>query len=88
MKLKYTVYILYNFNSERFYVGMTEDLNRRLEEHEKAKLSHRNKGFDNIFIEIYCNKQDALRREKYLKTSKGKFTLKAMLKETLKSMHT
>jgi predicted GIY-YIG superfamily endonuclease len=36
-----------------------------------------------VFYEVYRNKFDALRREKYLKTTKGKTTLKAMLKEYL-----
>ncbi len=88
MELKYTVYILYDYGNKRFYVGITEDLDRRLKEHQRAKLSHRNNNYVNIFIEVYRNKNDALRRERYLKTTKGKFTLKAMLKETLKNMHT
>lgn len=34
-----------------------------------------------IFYEAYLNKYDALRREKYFKSSKGKTALKVMLKE-------
>lgn len=37
-----------------------------------------------VFYEAYRNKYDALRREKYLKTSKGKSTLKNMLREFFK----
>jgi putative endonuclease len=37
-----------------------------------------------IFYEAFPNKFDALRRESYFKTSKGKATLKQMLKEFLK----
>jgi predicted GIY-YIG superfamily endonuclease len=36
-----------------------------------------------IFYEAYKNKYDALRREKYLKTTKGRTTLKSMLREFL-----
>lgn len=36
-----------------------------------------------IFYEAYLNKYDALRREKYLKSSKGKTTVQTMLKEYL-----
>jgi putative endonuclease len=39
--------------------------------------------FELTFYEAYRNKYDALRREKYFKTSKGKTTLKAMLREHL-----
>ncbi|OGI25192.1 MAG: hypothetical protein A3J76_03295 [Candidatus Moranbacteria bacterium RBG_13_45_13] len=79
---KYFVYVLCNF--ERFYVGFTTNINRRLKEHGKAKLSHRNKNFSPVLIEIFFNKTDAKRRENYLKSFKGRATLKAMLRETLK----
>ena len=35
-----------------------------------------------IFYEVYFNKKDALRREKYFKTTAGKKALKIMLRET------
>ena len=37
-----------------------------------------------IYYEIYKNKKEAKRREKYFKTTKGKTTFKIMLKEYLK----
>lgn len=37
-----------------------------------------------IHYEAYRNKKDAIRREKYLKTTKGKTTLKIMQKEFFK----
>jgi putative endonuclease len=37
--------------------------------------------FTLIHFEAYRNKKDAHRREKYLKTTKGKTTLRTMLKE-------
>jgi len=40
--------------------------------------------FDLLFYEAYQNIKDAKRREKYLKTTKGKTTLRSMLKEALK----
>ena len=51
---------------------------------DKAGL-FRNSDFQPIFVEMFYNKNDAQRREGYLKSSKGKFTLKAMLKETVKN---
>jgi len=38
---------------------------------------------DLIFYEAYLNEKDAVRREDYFKTTKGKRTLKLMLKEFL-----
>ncbi len=65
---------------------MTADLKRRLKQHKQAKLGHRNKNFKLIFFEAYPNKKDALKREQYLKSAKGKHTLRMMLQNTLKSI--
>ena len=83
-KNEYFVYVLVNLDDKRSYVGITTDIKRRLKEHQTAKLSHKNVDFKPVLIEIFSNKKDAQRREIYLKTSKGKFALRAMLKETLK----
>ena len=81
--MQYFVYILYNRENGRFYVGKTANLRRRLNQHKNAKLSHRNIRFICIFVEIFINQEDADKREKYFKSSKGKYTLRAMLKNTL-----
>ncbi len=39
-----------------------------------------------ISYEAYKNKYAALRREKYIKSSKGKITLKSMLKEFINTI--
>ncbi len=82
--MNYSVYVLFNFDTRRFYIGLTSNLDRRFLEHQRAKLSHRNVNFKPVFIEMFYNKEDAQKRERYLKSSKGKFTLRAMLKGTLK----
>jgi len=38
-----------------------------------------------IFYECFLAKEDSIRRENYLKTSKGKSTIKLMLRDTLKN---
>jgi hypothetical protein len=49
----------------------------------KSNLSHRNKNFMLIFYESFIDKQDAIKRERYLKSSKGKISLRNILKNTL-----
>jgi len=80
------VYALFNVSLQRFYIGVTADLKRRLKQHSWAKKSYRNKSYKIIFFEAYLNKKDALRRERYLKSTKGKYALKTMLQETLKTL--
>jgi putative endonuclease len=81
----YSVYVLYSQKDNKFYTGFTADLRRRLAEH-KSKRNHTTLRYSNfalIFEERFINKQDALRRERYFKTSAGKRTLRLMLQATL-----
>ncbi len=80
------VYILKSKTKNFLYVGFTTNLKRRFKEHnKKQELSTKYYApFDLLFYEAYQNIKDAKRREKYLKTTKGKTTLRSMLKEALK----
>lgn len=80
----YYVYILQSIpNPDWIYVGYTENIKERLKEHNsgRSKSSSHFKPFSLIHYEAYRNMKDAKRREMYLKTTKGKTTLKTMLKE-------
>lgn len=79
----YYVYILKSINFNFIYVGFTLDLKRRFLEHNnKQELSTKHYApFELIHYEAYKNIKDAKRREEYLKTTKGKTTLKVMLQE-------
>ena len=82
MKFFY-VYILKSLNHDFIYVGFTTNLRKRFSEHNnKEELSTKHYApFDLIHYEAYRNINDAKRREEYFKTTKGKTTLKTMLKE-------
>ena len=81
----YYVYVLLSLKNFDFYVGFTENLRKRFKEHNDGKNTSTKfkRPFELIFYEAYRNKYDALRRENYLKSTKGKTTLKSMLKEYL-----
>jgi len=81
----YYVYILRSLKDGKLYVGYTEDLQKRIDRHNKGgSFSTKCRApFEIIFYEAYRNKYDALRREKYFKSSKGKTTLQSMLREFL-----
>ncbi len=84
----YYVYVLKSLTKDFIYVGFTEDLRRRLKEHNnKEELSTKHYApFDLIFYEAYRNIKDAKRREEYFKTTKGKVTLKQMVKNILEKI--
>lgn len=81
----YYVYILRSLKDRLFYIGFTEDLKQRIIDHNKGKnISTKNRRpLELIFYEAFTNKLDALRRESYFKTNKGKTSIKVMLKEFL-----
>lgn len=83
----YYVYVLKSLTKDFLYVGFTEDLKRRFKEHNnKEELSTKHyTPFELIHYEAYSNIKDAKRRELYFKTTKGKVTLKLMLKEYFKN---
>jgi putative endonuclease len=85
MKLQYCVYVLYSLSDDKFYIGFTENLKRRLAEHFSGKnISTRSRRLLRlIFCEYYLSKSDACRREKYFKTSVGKRCLRIMIKKSL-----
>ncbi len=77
------VYVLENSRTKNLYIGYTNDLRKRLKEHNRG-LNFSTKPYrpwQVIHYEAYLNKEDAKRRENYLKTNQGSRLLKRMLKE-------
>jgi len=78
----YYVYILKSKKDKKLYTGYTNNLKRRLEEHntQKVKSTKYRTPLELIYFEGCINKYDALHREKYLKTAYGKRYIKSRLK--------
>ncbi|MFA4831274.1 MAG: GIY-YIG nuclease family protein [Patescibacteria group bacterium] len=75
------VYILISQKDNKFYTGFTKDLRKRFSEHQTGKVfstKHR-RPFGLIYYEASLSKEDAQKREKYLKTAWGKRYLKNRL---------
>ncbi len=81
----YFVYVLQSKLDGMLYVGFTEKVKQRLKNHNDGQVTSTKsrRPWKLIFFECYANKADALRREKYFKTTMGKRGLKIMLRETL-----
>lgn len=79
----YYVYILQSKIKNFLYVGYTTNLRKRINNHNngKEKSTKHYAPFELIFYEAYRSMLDAKRREEYFKTTKGKTTLRTILKE-------
>lgn len=76
------VYILQSLKNKSFYIGYTNDLKKRFNEHNNGE-SLATKPFipyKLIFYEAFINRIDAKRREEYLKSGWGFRSIKKMLK--------
>ncbi|MBI3627836.1 MAG: GIY-YIG nuclease family protein [Candidatus Sungbacteria bacterium] len=77
----YFVYALYNKKFDKIYVGQTENLEKRLTLHEektfKNSFTSRFDGhWDLIYSEHLTTRREALRREKQLKSFRGREFIK------------
>ena len=79
----YYVYVLESIKNSSLYVGFTQDLRKRLLEHNRGLVFSTKpyKPWRIIHYEAYLDKRDAARREKYLKTNQSARLLRRMLKE-------
>ncbi|KOH44028.1 GIY-YIG nuclease family protein [Sunxiuqinia dokdonensis] len=83
MKQFYYIYVLRSLKDEKNYTGYTKNLKLRFEQHTNGEVeSTRNRRpLVLIYFEGCLNQQDAMHREKYLKTHYGIMYLKNRLKQ-------
>lgn len=79
------VYVLISEKDSSWYIGYTSDLEKRLFEHNSGKsiTTIRKIPWKVLYYEVSNNKQDAIAREKYLKSGMGRRYLKNRLKNQL-----
>lgn len=78
----FCVYAIKSISRNYIYVGLTNNLERRLNEHNngKNKTTKPYKTFELIFSELVNSREDARKREIFLKSGIGKEFLKSLLK--------
>ena len=70
----FIVYILYSSSIDKYYVGFTNDLERRLLEHNRKKGKYTDGGIPWLLVhqEHYVLKSEAMKREKQIKQQKSR----------------
>ncbi|MFH1198316.1 MAG: GIY-YIG nuclease family protein [bacterium] len=80
---EYFVYILRSKVFSKTYVGFTEDLQRRLYEHNSGKstFTRKYKPWEIVFFEKYLYLDEAVKREKYYKSAAGRRKIKNIIEQ-------
>ncbi len=81
----YYVYVLYSKKDRKRYTGYTKNLKLRFERHRRGLIESTKdrRPLKLIYYEACLDQQDAIHREKYLKTYHGKMFIKRRLKSYL-----
>ena len=77
----FTVYVLKSEKDGKYYIGITNDLEKRLIRHNKGYSRYtKNKGpFKAVYKEEYGTNSEARRRELYLKSLKSKLAIEKLI---------
>lgn len=82
----HVLYILKSQSSNKLYIGVTNNLQRRFREHNsgESKSTAAHKPWQIVYCEVYRSKLDALERERKLKQFKNSYSaLKTRIRGSL-----
>ncbi len=81
----HAVYVLESLTDHGWYIGYTTNLRQRLEAHNQGRnrSTARRRPWKVIYCEAYLLKEDALGREKFLKSGNGREVLKKQMRHYL-----
>jgi putative endonuclease len=81
----YYVYVLFSYKDKKLYTGFSSDLRKRVKEHTNGEvLSTKSRlPTELIYYEAYRDKRDAIKREIFLKSGRGREVLKSLLIHSL-----
>ena len=85
--LMYYVYILKSLKTGKLYIGHSDNLDRRIEEHNTGrggKYTRQNGPWKLVYSETHPDRSSAMKRERYLKGTKGSHEKKILAGVTKK----
>ena len=73
--MSFKVYIIYSVNKDIFYKGMTSDLTKRIDDHNRNLSNYtKNKGpWSLVFYRTFLSKAEALKYERMIKRQNRKY---------------
>ena len=81
----YYTYVLQSLKDNNLYIGFTDNLDQRLSEHNNGRVTatKSRRPLKLVYYEACLNQEDAIKREKYLKTFYGKMFIHKRIKSYL-----
>jgi putative endonuclease len=77
------VYAIYNEGANKYYIGQTHDLDKRIREHNDHTFKSYTARFPGEWVLIYnesvATRSEALTREKQLKSGNGRLFIKTLI---------
>ena len=73
--MKFHVYIIYNAEFDKFYIGQTNNLDQRILKHNLGLSPYTSKyksGWEKAYCEEFGSRTEAIKRENFLKKQKNK----------------
>lgn len=79
--MHFYTYIIYSSKSDRYYIGSASDPKSRLERHNAGATPSTKAGrpWKIVYEEVFENKQDAIKRENYLKRMKSRIIIENLI---------
>lgn len=80
------IYLIESLKTGEIYIGFTDNLVRRLKEHNQGLnfSTKKDRPWKYVYIEGCTERTDAIRREKYLKSTQGRRMLRKRLRDYFK----
>ena len=79
--MEFYTYVLRSKKDDKFYIGATKDLSRRLVEHENGKVvsTKGRRPLELVYYEVFPERKAASEREQYFKSGSGREVLKNII---------
>ncbi|CAN5505937.1 MAG: GIY-YIG nuclease family protein [Bacteroidia bacterium] len=80
--MEYKVYIIYSSHLDKYYVGHTDNIDRRLKEHNTGQTRYTSTGDAWILkhTEPFATRADAMKREREIKARKSRKYIESLFK--------
>jgi len=77
------VYVLKSLKDGKHYMGFTDNVSGRLQRHNAGlvRSTKSRRPFILIYVESFCNRVNAAKREKFLKSAAGRKELRHILRQ-------